>query len=231
MQAAADANDRSLTQEIEQRLERSLERDALAEDVKTARLLDAIGAEIAGWTQHLGKPWHQDNITFHAMREGVKDLLDSYAPRIIDQDEVFRKQEALILSEKVFNEAKIYLQSIGAWVAPQPAALSGMFGSGGFGAALLSELTAPENEYDNQARRLRVRGMRHDDGTDYTEDELKEVERSIYRLRELEEERNRARDAFLEAYQPQDDAAKAGAALAKTMRRFNYSVRKSVRGA
>ncbi len=70
--AAAEASGRSLTQEIELRLEASLARDAIAGSPETERLLSAYAAEIAQVEGVLKKRWHKDLKTWGAVSELLK---------------------------------------------------------------------------------------------------------------------------------------------------------------
>lgn len=86
--ARAKEGDRSLTQEIEQRLERSIAADEVRGGVHNVRLLDAIAAEIATVESMTGKQWNADQVTFQLMLLSIPTLLKRHAPMIENGPEV-----------------------------------------------------------------------------------------------------------------------------------------------
>ncbi|WP_010162580.1 hypothetical protein [Sphingomonas sp. PAMC 26617] len=83
LEEAADRGGRSLAQEIEQRLERSVAADREAGSPATAAFLASINADIADIEAATGKGWTADIATYgavrHAIAEAVADLMPTPA--------------------------------------------------------------------------------------------------------------------------------------------------------
>jgi hypothetical protein len=77
LDAAADEAGRSLTQEVEKRLEASV---AISETGETHELLAAIAGEIARAEALTGKRWHRDLKTWAMAREGLLGEIEARAP-------------------------------------------------------------------------------------------------------------------------------------------------------
>ena len=100
LEEAAERGGRSLAQEIEQRLERSVAADEGAGSVATAAFLASITADIGAIETATGKGWTVDLYTFGAVRfaiaEAVADLMPvphDYADRVRD---AIAEQKAVI---------------------------------------------------------------------------------------------------------------------------------------
>ena len=81
MQRAADANGRALTQEVEARLERSLDRDDLYGGQHVATFVDLLGMTIRIIEQRHGARWIDDPGTFDAVEAAALRLLGWNRPR------------------------------------------------------------------------------------------------------------------------------------------------------
>lgn len=91
LEAAAERGGRSLAQEIEQRLERSVAADENAGSAATAAFLASITADIGAIEAATGQGWTTDLRTFGAVRyaiaEAIADLMpvpEDYAARVRD---------------------------------------------------------------------------------------------------------------------------------------------------
>ncbi|MBI0477484.1 hypothetical protein D9601_19295 [Sphingomonas sp. MA1305] len=97
---SAAANDRSLTQEIEQRLERSLSADDARGSPQTARLLDAIAAEVANNKALLNAEWWESPLAYYAMAETIAAVVRDHAPPSLMSDDLRVAIEALTEAER-----------------------------------------------------------------------------------------------------------------------------------
>jgi hypothetical protein len=84
---AAKKSGRSLTQEIELRLERSVEAEDHAGGPATAALVQAIIADIAAIEAITGKSWAEDNVTYSAVRRAVIAAVCDRPPRRVENHE------------------------------------------------------------------------------------------------------------------------------------------------
>jgi hypothetical protein len=88
LEQAARVNDRSLSQEIELRLERSFAVEEAVEKEKnqahggafTHLVATAIGVVMASVEAKTGKSWHKDDSTFHEVEQAVFLLLRAFRP-------------------------------------------------------------------------------------------------------------------------------------------------------
>jgi hypothetical protein len=78
--AAAEANTRSVSQEIESRLERSLLRDELKGGDHIAAPVELLGSLIALAEQKTGKKWNQDYLTWVAVKSAAIVLFNANRP-------------------------------------------------------------------------------------------------------------------------------------------------------
>jgi hypothetical protein len=96
-----------LTQEIELRLERSLNAEDHAGGPATAALVQAIIADIAEIEAITGKSWAEDNQTYSAVRRAVIGaIMDRPPPRLENHDEVVAKLEQFRLCQKIVDVAQ-----------------------------------------------------------------------------------------------------------------------------
>ena len=94
LEAAAEATDRSLSQEIEFRLERSFLTDEARRDreerayggAHTHALLRLFGDTIKGIEMQTSGSWTEDQYTFDQVRLGIQTFLDALRPTETDND-------------------------------------------------------------------------------------------------------------------------------------------------
>ena len=95
LEAAAEATDRSLSQEIEFRLERSFLTDEARRDreerayggAHTHALLRLFGDTIKGIEMQTSGSWTEDQYTFDQVRLGIQTFLDALRPTESDDDQ------------------------------------------------------------------------------------------------------------------------------------------------
>ncbi|WP_394648189.1 hypothetical protein [uncultured Sphingomonas sp.] len=80
LEDAATRGGRSLAQEIEQRLERSIEDEQRRGGPATAALIAAILADIAEIEEATGKTWHKDIATYGAVRLAISEQIADRMP-------------------------------------------------------------------------------------------------------------------------------------------------------
>jgi hypothetical protein len=80
LEAAAERGGRSLAQEIEQRLERSIEQERQLGGPQTAALISAILSDIAAIEEITGDRWYKDIKTFGAVRYAMKEQIEDRMP-------------------------------------------------------------------------------------------------------------------------------------------------------
>jgi hypothetical protein len=80
LQEAADREGRSLAQEIEQRLERSLQVDVMLGGPATSALITAIVADVVEIEARTGSRWNKDILTFGAVRHAIMEHLADAMP-------------------------------------------------------------------------------------------------------------------------------------------------------
>lgn len=127
---AAEREGRSLTQEIEMRLERSFEGERPDEDVETARLLNMIGNEIALIERQTRKRWHRDLKTWAAVQEAcangpVRRLRPDRPNDDEAVNEAWAKCYEVILEKGILIDQ---LQQEGLYVEKLPKARKSIFG-------------------------------------------------------------------------------------------------------
>src|SRR3954466_6002469 len=81
MQRAADANGRALTQEVEARLDRSLDRDDQVRCQHVATFVDLLGMTVRAIEQRAGPRWIDDPGTYEAVAAASLRLLGWNSPR------------------------------------------------------------------------------------------------------------------------------------------------------
>ena len=77
---AAEANGRSLSEEIENRLERSFQNDDRAGGFANAAFADLIGATIRDVEADTGLSWRSDQRTWQVAREMIVSQIDQRSP-------------------------------------------------------------------------------------------------------------------------------------------------------
>ncbi|QNP43754.1 Arc family DNA-binding protein [Sphingomonas daechungensis] len=92
---AATANGRSVSQEIESRLERSLQDEMLLGGSETTILAKLVIGAVALIETESGKPWNEDRMTWEAVNSAVRTILTSFQPQI-DLDIWERHRELLL---------------------------------------------------------------------------------------------------------------------------------------
>jgi hypothetical protein len=100
LEEAAAAGGRSLAQEIEQRLERSIDADKARGDPQTARLLDAIAAEVANNKALLNAEWWESPLAYYAMAETIAAVVRDHAPPSLMSNDLRAAIEALTEAER-----------------------------------------------------------------------------------------------------------------------------------
>ena len=90
LDAAAAQAGRSLAQEVEQRLERSIENEAAKGGPATAALIHAIVADIAEIEAVTGKSWATDNVTYAAVRRAVIAAIVDRPPTHVENEGQYR---------------------------------------------------------------------------------------------------------------------------------------------
>lgn len=80
LQSAADTRGRSITQEVEHRIERSFETDDLFGGQHNVRLLVLLAAEIRRAEHATGKAWNDDTATHAAAAKLVAEAMDRAGP-------------------------------------------------------------------------------------------------------------------------------------------------------
>lgn len=101
LKAAAEEAGRSVTQEVEARLEASLEKDAGARSPETERLLNRIAAEIAEVEAATKKRWHKDRKTAGALME----MMERKAQHWFNVDNPFDDEDVMGAYEKISRAA------------------------------------------------------------------------------------------------------------------------------
>lgn len=99
LEAAARANGRSVSQEIEERLTLSLEAEKWVGGAETARLMRMIGSAIDGVERFTGRTWNEDHHTFRAAKTAITELLSMHTPAEPDGPEY---QEAMAREEELW---------------------------------------------------------------------------------------------------------------------------------
>lgn len=89
---AADARGRSITQEVEARIEESFAMEALLGGPRTKELLLEIAGQIARAEAVTGQLWHEDAATFLTARHLIDDVLKRAQPRPENFEEVLKLQ-------------------------------------------------------------------------------------------------------------------------------------------
>lgn len=238
LEAAAERQGRSLAQEIEQRLERSIEMDGIRGSRETAQLIEAVAAEIIDVERWSGGRWFEDQMTFYGTLEAVTGAIKDRAPKeLVNQAAINRAMAALVGAERERDQLLASLGTLGA--APVTSALAGFmpFASvktGVFGApmagekdarpsiaSLLLPTTDGEDKYDRMARQVTTGEYFHVDGTPYSDDEKQDLAQRVLQLRDLEEAVAAARKEFDEAYAPQRKAMETAAGIVRTNRAMN----------
>jgi len=77
---AADQSGRSLSEEIETRLQHSFERDDIYGGSANAAFVSVLGSLLREIETETGKSWRRDPSTWRAVREGLLKALDERAP-------------------------------------------------------------------------------------------------------------------------------------------------------
>ena len=111
---AAKAAGRSLTQEIEQRLERSFETEDREGGPATHNLLNLFASEIGLIERYTGAPWASDVTTWSAVRSRLRTKLDEVRPPFENAEQIASihdEMETLKVRIEAFAE---YLLKIGA---------------------------------------------------------------------------------------------------------------------
>lgn len=80
LETAAEDAGRSVTQEVESRLTRTLDQEEVVGGAVTAAFLNLLGARIRDLEVRTGKSWHSDRFTWGAVRDAVINELDNHAP-------------------------------------------------------------------------------------------------------------------------------------------------------
>jgi len=112
--AAAKAAGRSLTQEIEQRIENSFSTEDREGGPATHSLLNMLATEIALVESYAGKSWAEDVSTWSAVRTRVRAKFDDIRPPFVNSEkiaELSQKLSTLKTRATVFLD---YLTEIGA---------------------------------------------------------------------------------------------------------------------
>lgn len=94
--AAATTNSRSVSQEIESRLERSLQEETLLGGSETTLLAKLVASAVALIEIESGKPWNEDRMTWEAVNSAVRTILISFQPEI-DLD-IWERHRDLLLN-------------------------------------------------------------------------------------------------------------------------------------
>jgi hypothetical protein len=119
LDAAAAREGRSLAQEIEQRLERSLELEKAQGGPATAALVATIVADIAEIERLTGKSWAVDNETYFAVRRAViAAILDRTPDFAENSPEVVAALQEVLAQEKAINVALRITRSGGGLELP-----------------------------------------------------------------------------------------------------------------
>lgn len=117
---AATKNDRSLTQEIEQRLERSLELEDQFGRADTVGLVHAIVGAIEDVEVWTGAHWSEDQVTFHAALEAISSIVRDRQPRRwINQEQIEQTMAELEAAKLVRDVITDDLSRLGALTPPE----------------------------------------------------------------------------------------------------------------
>ena len=114
LEEAAERGGRSLAQEIEQRLERSIEEESRRGGPQTAALIAAILSDIADIEAATGKQWHEDIATFGAVRYAISEQLADRLP--IPREQVREAQKKIAGADAVMEVTR----AIEAGALPKP---------------------------------------------------------------------------------------------------------------
>lgn len=237
LEEAADREGRSLAQEIEQRLERSVAEEQVRGGPHNVRLLDAIAAEVATIETITGESWNKDQVTFHLILLAIPEMLHQHAPPILNSEAVAQASAAYSAAKADRDAVQAYLASIGAWALPAPDVLaSGMFGRTsnrssaliagsqaveGLGARFFGAAPTLEQQKDEYERRVEAmykRTLVDENGHVLSEAEKDSIADAIRSVRELDEVVNQRRHAFMEAYDPQMKVVQKAAERFKAIR-------------
>ena len=96
LEEAADRGGRSLAQEIEQRLERSVADEAAIGGPRTANFLRRFAATIVDIEERAGGAWHSDWAAYYAVREAAMRMLSEYRPEDPTSQEVEAAHSSLL---------------------------------------------------------------------------------------------------------------------------------------
>jgi hypothetical protein len=221
--ASASANGRSLTQEIEQRLERSVALDDLRGSPDTARLVEAIAGEVALVEQWTGKAWKADYPTYYAMTRGVRQVLGRFHPPLLNLEALMAATRDLREAQEERDTVRDQLTALGLLSSQQ--GLSRLMSRGlavgplATGDSTLGRLMAKAlqdaaaitpDAYEREAAAIREGRVLLADGNLPSEEEREELALLVLRLRELEDRAKQMEAAYVAAYQPQQDAIDEG---------------------
>lgn len=219
LEEAAASEGRSLAQEIEQRLERSIAADAVRGGVHNVRLVDAIAAEIATIEGMTGKRWNDDQVTFQLMLLSIPELLKLHGPMIENGPKVVA----------IVSKAK---EARGRHIAARSAMeRDGLMPVGGTIAAMLSQIGSntihdfsPRSDEELDSLRLTLLN-------NHIPDERKEEFNTRYaEFSQIARERRAYEDALSSAYQPQIEATQQAAQMFKNIRKVREEAETILKG-
>lgn len=222
LQDAADASGRSLTQEIEHRLERSIEMDHhVRGDQLTARLIEAIAAELVMVARWTGKRWYDDEVTFYAGRHAIIDAYNRFAPPTANEDELNAAISRRLRLTKEADALRQRLEPLGA--LPVANALlaytpRSALAAGGPNAFIREGRPRDAESYQRMADHVEAGEWTLGQGEDVPEDLRRAIAADLRRLGDLEADLLAAEIAEEEAWEPHDKAKAEGARLVREHR-------------
>jgi len=127
LKAAADARGRSITQEIEQRLERSFDDERLLGGSASASLLRRLLSLIEDAETEAGAAWHESYVAYHAVRrsllEGIPQLMALRRPPMPNEPAILEAERERSKIEQDLQSVEDDLRTAG--VMPPARSVSG----------------------------------------------------------------------------------------------------------
>lgn len=114
LKASADANDRSLTQEIEARLEQSLREEERAGGREKLAIEAAIMVAVTAAESASGKSWLTDFATWHAMSRVMNEVLKNLRPPPPNDQQVAKAMRDMRVADAELKELNLMLAQPGS---------------------------------------------------------------------------------------------------------------------
>lgn len=215
LEAAANANGRSVAQEAEWRLQKSFEDERRAGGEHTDRLLRQVAAEIEKIEGMTKKRWSKDLTTWAAVARMFERGPVRFArpDKTSDDEVIMAAWDRMYPAEQEKKELCAILSAHQIYATPDlpEDQTPKRRASGLFGGALNALLTVPEGPADRSRERKAIAALIEDPQTQA------ELDAIIDRMEELDEIHRKARDEWQEALEPYHKAEAAGRELYRQM--------------